>query len=148
MEEGLHFVYTGNVHDREGGTTFCPSCRTPLIVRDWHRILDYRLTETGACPQCATAIAGRFGRFELQGQFGRRRVPIAIARRPQLASPANSAVLTSGECATENATARASATLRAPPTATVTNRVAPSPSRTVACASSTQTSVMAAATAL
>ena len=23
---GLHYVYTGNVHDREGGTTCCPGC--------------------------------------------------------------------------------------------------------------------------
>jgi len=25
LAEGLHYVYTGNVHDREGGTTFCPA---------------------------------------------------------------------------------------------------------------------------
>jgi pyruvate formate lyase activating enzyme len=80
LEEGLHFVYTGNVHDREGGTTFCPGCRTPLIVRDWHRILDYRVTDAGTCPQCARTIPGRFGRFELREQFGRRRIPVRMAR--------------------------------------------------------------------
>ena len=37
LAEGLHYVYTGNVHDREGGTTFCPGCAAPLIVRDWLR---------------------------------------------------------------------------------------------------------------
>jgi pyruvate formate lyase activating enzyme len=80
MDEGLHFVYTGNVHDREGGTTFCPSCRGALIVRDWHRIESYRLTPEGRCPDCATAIPGRFEAFDARRQFGRRRIPVAIAR--------------------------------------------------------------------
>src|SRR4051812_21219380 len=26
MDEGLHYAYTGNVHNREGDTTFCPQC--------------------------------------------------------------------------------------------------------------------------
>ena len=79
-QEGLHYVYTGNVHDRDGGTTSCPKCRAALVVRDWHRILDYRITEAGSCPRCGLVIAGRFGAFELARQFGRRRIPMAIAR--------------------------------------------------------------------
>jgi pyruvate formate lyase activating enzyme len=79
MDEGLHYVYTGNVHDRKGGTTYCPDCRAPLIERDWHRIGAYRLREDGRCPDCGTAIAGRFGRFEPTTQFGRRRIPVRIA---------------------------------------------------------------------
>jgi pyruvate formate lyase activating enzyme len=27
IDAGLHYVYTGNVHDTEGGTTFCPAAR-------------------------------------------------------------------------------------------------------------------------
>jgi pyruvate formate lyase activating enzyme len=80
LEEGLRYVYTGNVHDREGGTTFCPSCHAALIVRDWHRIERYTLTAEGRCPSCATPLAGRFERFERARQFGRRRIPVAIAR--------------------------------------------------------------------
>jgi pyruvate formate lyase activating enzyme len=80
MEEGLHYVYTGNVHDLEGGTTFCPKCRGALIVRDWHRIEDYRLTADGKCPDCSTAIPGRFERFDAKRQWGRKRIPVAIAR--------------------------------------------------------------------
>ncbi|HEX4331381.1 MAG TPA: AmmeMemoRadiSam system radical SAM enzyme [Usitatibacter sp.] len=80
-DEGLRYVYTGNVHDREGGTTFCPSCAEPLVVRDWHRIEDYRLTSDGKCPKCATPIPGRFEAFEKHNQFGRRRIPVAIAPR-------------------------------------------------------------------
>jgi pyruvate formate lyase activating enzyme len=80
MEEGLHYVYTGNVHDREGGTTFCPGCGEALIVRDWHRIESYRLTAEGRCPKCATAIPGRFEAFDAKSQFGRRRIPVSISR--------------------------------------------------------------------
>jgi len=76
QEEGLNFVYTGNVHDTEGGTTFCPSCHAALIERDWHRILRYELTGDGRCPHCATAIAGRFGKFERA--FGARRIPVRL----------------------------------------------------------------------
>ena len=80
IDEGLHYVYTGNVHDREGGTTYCPKCRAPLVVRDWHRIEAYRITPGGKCPDCATAIAGRFEAFDAKRQFGRRRIPVAIGR--------------------------------------------------------------------
>jgi pyruvate formate lyase activating enzyme len=83
LEEGLHYVYTGNVHDTEGGTTFCPQCHAALIERDWHRILRYELTEDGRCPHCATAIAGRFGRFEGAPDLirGPRRVPVRLHAR-------------------------------------------------------------------
>jgi pyruvate formate lyase activating enzyme len=78
LANGLHHVYTGNVHDAEGGATRCPSCDAALIERDWHAITRYDLTAEGTCPHCATAIAGRFaGRFE-RG-FGRRRIPVRMA---------------------------------------------------------------------
>jgi len=76
LAEGLRYVFTGNVHDKRGGTTFCPSCQAALIVRDWYRIEEYRVTPEGKCPDCGAAIAGRFGEFN--GQFGRRRIPVAI----------------------------------------------------------------------
>jgi len=79
-DEGLQHVYTGNVHDREGGTTCCTHCGEALIVRDWYRIEDYALTAGGRCPVCSTSLAGRFERFDLRSQFGRRRIPVAIAR--------------------------------------------------------------------
>jgi pyruvate formate lyase activating enzyme len=80
IDEGLNFVYTGNVHDRDGGTTFCPKCRAALIVRDWYRIESYRVTPDGKCPDCATPIPGRYGAFDITRQFGRRRIPVAISR--------------------------------------------------------------------
>ena len=76
LAEGLNYVFTGNVHDETGGTTYCPSCRAALIVRDWYEIEEYRVTSDGRCPDCGTAIAGRYETF--RGQFGRRRIPVAI----------------------------------------------------------------------
>ncbi|WP_028989461.1 AmmeMemoRadiSam system radical SAM enzyme [Thermithiobacillus tepidarius DSM 3134] len=79
MNAGLRYVYTGNVHDVAGDTTACPGCGTALIIRDWYRILDYRLSTDGRCPQCGHAIAGRFA--DQAGHFGQRRIPIAINAR-------------------------------------------------------------------
>jgi len=78
LGEGLQYVFTGNVHDTTGGTTYCPGCQQPLIVRDWYEIESYDMTPDGKCPHCATAIAGAFESFH--GQFGRRRIPLAIHR--------------------------------------------------------------------
>ena len=76
LAEGLRYVYTGNVHDSEGGSTRCPGCGDALVLRDWHRILAYRISAEGRCIRCASPIAGRFGKFS--GAFGPRRVPVAI----------------------------------------------------------------------
>jgi pyruvate formate lyase activating enzyme len=75
--EGLRYVYTGNVHDRDGGTTFCPACAEPVIVRDWYEILDYALTPEGRCTHCGAELPGRYARFDRQ--FGRRRIPVRVA---------------------------------------------------------------------
>ena len=76
LKAGLHYVYTGNVHNTEGDTTFCPACNAPLIVRDWYQINHYRLSVEGHCPDCDATIAGRFD--SSCGHFGRQRIPIAI----------------------------------------------------------------------
>ncbi len=79
MDAGLHYVYTGNVHDTEGGTTFCPACQAALIERDWHNIRHYDLSGDGRCPHCRTLIAGCFGKFGKP--FGAQRIPVRLARR-------------------------------------------------------------------
>jgi len=78
LKAGLHYVYTGNVHDTTGGTTACPACHEALIVRDWYRIEHYSVTPDGHCPHCGHAIAGRFGTFS--HPFGNRRIPISMHR--------------------------------------------------------------------
>jgi pyruvate formate lyase activating enzyme len=76
---GLHYVYTGNVHDTEGGTTYCPHCGNTLIVRDWYNILDYRVTPDGLCQGCRGSIAGRYQAFDIKRQFGPKRIPVRLA---------------------------------------------------------------------
>jgi len=77
QDAGLHYVYTGNLHDEEGGTTYCPCCHHAAIVRDWYDIRHYDLTPQGACPECGTTVAGRFGVY--QTPFGPRRIPVHMA---------------------------------------------------------------------
>jgi pyruvate formate lyase activating enzyme len=74
---GLRYVYTGNVHDREGGTTYCPGCAKPLIVRDWHDILRYDVADDGACRHCSAALPGRFEHYSRA--WGPRRIPVRVA---------------------------------------------------------------------
>jgi len=77
LAQGLHHVYTGNVHDAEGGSTLCTGCGEVLIRRDWYRIEHYALDAHGACPTCGTVLAGHFG--AAAEHFGRRRIPLRVA---------------------------------------------------------------------
>ena len=72
---GLRYVYTGNVHDREGDTTYCPACSEAVIERDWYRILAARI-DGDACRKCGTRIPGRFD--EQIGSFGPRRMRVVV----------------------------------------------------------------------
>ncbi len=77
-EHGLHYVYTGNILDPEGGTTYCPSCHYAIIERDGYSIRAYRLDATGNCQRCATPTAGVFGAGP--GSWGPRRLPVMNLR--------------------------------------------------------------------
>jgi pyruvate formate lyase activating enzyme len=76
IENGLRYVYTGNVRDRAGGTTHCPSCGAAQIRRDGYRILGFNLDAQGRCGECGTGIAGHFD--AVAGSFGSRRIPLHI----------------------------------------------------------------------
>jgi pyruvate formate lyase activating enzyme len=76
LDAGLQYVYTGNVHDEAGGSTYCPSCGTCVIQRDWYDIRAYRLDAQGACTHCGTRLAGRYAEFDKP--FGRRRIPVRL----------------------------------------------------------------------
>jgi pyruvate formate lyase activating enzyme len=73
---GLHYVYTGNVHHREGDTTFCSNCGEELIVRDWYEIKKWNLSAKGQCPTCNTDCVGVFE--EKPGNWGAKRQPIHL----------------------------------------------------------------------
>ncbi|NNM00758.1 MAG: AmmeMemoRadiSam system radical SAM enzyme, partial [Gammaproteobacteria bacterium] len=49
MDNGVRYAYTGNVHDGDGGSTFCHSCGARVIERDWYRLGDYGLADDGHC---------------------------------------------------------------------------------------------------
>lgn len=74
---GIRYAYTGNVHDKEGGTTFCHQCGETLIVRDWYDITHWNLGKNGTCPNCGARCAGVFD--DAPGTWGARRLPIRIA---------------------------------------------------------------------
>ena len=74
IKQGLRYVYTGNVHDPEGGSTFCHHCGTLLIERDWYRMGRWDLDEKGCCNSCGTACAGHFD--PKPGEWGARRQPV------------------------------------------------------------------------
>ncbi len=58
LAEGINYCYVGNVHNSEGQTTYCPSCKAELIKRNWHSVFSNRVSD-GRCPECKTEIAGR-----------------------------------------------------------------------------------------
>jgi len=78
LEEGLQFVYTGNVHDSKGGSTWCPQCGSLLIERDWYEIGRWGLTSdpVGHCHECNAHIPGQFE--SVPGRWGRSRQRIQI----------------------------------------------------------------------
>lgn len=59
-EEGLHFVYAGNLPGRAGTyeNTYCPRCDTLLVERYAYHIGQYRLEPGGRCPSCSALIPG------------------------------------------------------------------------------------------
>jgi pyruvate formate lyase activating enzyme len=77
LKNGLRYVYTGNVHDTEGGTTKCHGCGAKLIVRDWYRILAWNLTPDGHCRKCGAACPGVFS--GPPGDWGPKRQPVMLS---------------------------------------------------------------------
>ncbi len=80
LDQGLRFVYTGNVHDFDGSSTYCPECGEILIGRDWYELSNWNLVlEAGQarCDQCAAPIAGVFE--AAPGHWGSRRQAIDVA---------------------------------------------------------------------
>ena len=67
---GLRYVYAGNMPGRVGDleNTRCHHCRAMLVERYGYFIQDYRLTADGSCPDCGTAIPGRWG-SQFDGQI-------------------------------------------------------------------------------
>ncbi len=76
IDAGLRHVYTGNVHDRAGQSTYCHGCGEVLIERDWYTLGRWQLDEHGSCVSCATPLSGVFERTP--GAWGSRRRPVRM----------------------------------------------------------------------
>jgi len=76
MANGIRYAYTGNVHDEDGGSTWCHVCGERLIGRDWYVLKEWNLTPDGACIACGTPCAGRFQ--PRPGAWGAQRVPVRL----------------------------------------------------------------------
>ncbi len=76
VSAGLKHVYTGNVFDLRGQSTYCAGCGKMLIERDWYRLGAWHLTRQGACADCGTPLAGFFD--ARPGAWGARRQRVRI----------------------------------------------------------------------
>ncbi|ALL01538.1 Pyruvate-formate lyase-activating enzyme like protein [Pyrodictium delaneyi] len=65
-EEGLQYVYIGNVWGHPLENTYCPRCGYTVIERRGFTILAWRLTKDNRCQNCGTKINIR-GRFHGSG---------------------------------------------------------------------------------
>jgi pyruvate formate lyase activating enzyme len=74
---GVRYVYTGNVSDRVGESTWCHRCGELVIERDWYRLGAYRLTGDGRCVVCGTRVPGVFA--GPPGKWGQRRLPVRLS---------------------------------------------------------------------
>ncbi|HEX2887670.1 AmmeMemoRadiSam system radical SAM enzyme [Vineibacter terrae] len=73
---GLRHVYTGNIHDPEGQSTYCHGCGARIIGRDWHDLTAWHVTANGSCAFCQTRCPGVFETGH--GTWGRRRRGLAV----------------------------------------------------------------------
>ncbi len=75
LSKGLHYVYTGNIHDLTTQSTYCHKCAKVLIERDWYELGAYHI-QNGKCEFCATKISGVFANE--RGDWGPKRIPVKI----------------------------------------------------------------------
>jgi pyruvate formate lyase activating enzyme len=77
LERGIRFVYTGNVHNKSSGSTYCPECGEMVIGRDWYVLSEWNLTDHGSCAACGAEVPGVFE--ARPGVWGAQRRPVRLA---------------------------------------------------------------------
>jgi pyruvate formate lyase activating enzyme len=77
LANGLRHVYTGNVHDSAGASTYCAGCHRRVIERDWYELGEWRLDARGRCLYCGTQLPGVFD--GAPGTWGAKRMPVRLA---------------------------------------------------------------------
>jgi pyruvate formate lyase activating enzyme len=76
MKNGVRYAFTGNVHDEQGGSTWCHECGQKVIGRDWYVLGEWNLDDKGRCSKCDAACAGIFAKEP--GQWGAARRPVRL----------------------------------------------------------------------
>lgn len=76
IDQGIRFVYVGNVHDVQNQSTRCPACDNLLIERDWHQLGRWNMNGN-SCGKCGADIPGLFEK--VPGTWGRKRQPVRIS---------------------------------------------------------------------
>lgn len=75
-KNGIRHVYTGNVIDIEGGSTYCHQCGETLIGRSGYTITGFYLDAHQNCRKCGAHCAGKYE--SLAGTWGARRLPVNL----------------------------------------------------------------------
>jgi len=83
IKNGVRYVYTGNVHDKKGESTYCHSCGERLIGRDWYVLSEWNMENNGHCQKCGTKCSGVFE--NQMGTWGAKRQPIRLTDYRELA---------------------------------------------------------------
>jgi pyruvate formate lyase activating enzyme len=76
LQAGMKHVYTGNVRDDRGQSTYCAGCDGLIIERSGYRLGAYRIDDQGRCELCERPVAGHFG--DRPGSWGSRRQRLRI----------------------------------------------------------------------
>jgi pyruvate formate lyase activating enzyme len=71
---GLRYVYTGNVHDPRGQSTYCGACSALVIERDRYTLGSYALAGN-RCAACGSEVPGHF-RAQGPGDWGTKRLRV------------------------------------------------------------------------
>jgi pyruvate formate lyase activating enzyme len=59
-EEGLHYVYLGNLQGDPGESTYCPKCGIKMIKRIGYNVTMTGLDSYGRCTKCGLKIPGKW----------------------------------------------------------------------------------------
>ncbi len=78
LGNGVHYAYTGNVHDAAGSSTWCHDCGKLLIERDWYQLGHWNMGKNASCNDCGARLPGHFE--ARPGNFGAHRIPVRINR--------------------------------------------------------------------
>ena len=60
LSSGLRYVYTGNIDDPAGQSTYCPQCGQTVIFRNRYTVDEYKIDGESCCKYCGQSISGRF----------------------------------------------------------------------------------------